>query len=192
MTSIQHDSALEEAAAALNLKGVKMSDILAATEREEAKKRKPELYHRSDTSVDAGLASTAPTGAKLERKKTMRELAQEEEAAEAAKRANARQHARRAAEATNKAAAEARLSVAEAAEAESSSEFALVDEGGALRFKTDKKPVAAPPKVDHTAALLKEASSATKKRAEAAMAKRQVGAAAAAARRAARAGSAKM
>ena len=64
MTSIQHDSALEEAAAALNLKGVKMSDILAATEREEAKKRKPELYHRSDTSVDAGLASTAPTGAK--------------------------------------------------------------------------------------------------------------------------------
>ena len=187
MTSIQHDSALEEAAAALNLKGVKMSDILAATEREEAKKRKPELYHRSDTSVDAGLASTAPTGAKLERKKTMCELAQEEEAAEAAKRANARQHARRAAEATNKAAAEARLSAAE-----SSSEFALVDEGGALRFKTDKKPVAAPPKVDHTAALLKEASSATKKRAEAAMAKRQVGAAAAAARRAARAGSAKM
>ena len=75
MTSIQHDSALEEAAAALNLKGVKMSDILAATEREEAKKRKPELYHRSDTSVDAGLASTAPTGAKLERKKTMRESA---------------------------------------------------------------------------------------------------------------------
>ena len=189
MTSVQHDSALEEAAAALNLKGVKMSDILAATEREEAKKRKPELYHRSDTSVDAGLASTAPTGAKLERKKTMAELAQEEEAAEAAKRATARQHARRAAEATNKAAAEARLS---AAEAESSSEFALVDEGGALRFKTDKKPVAAPPKVDHTAALLKEASSATKKRAEAAMAKRQVGAAAAAARRAARAGSAKM
>ena len=49
MTSVQHDSALEEAAAALNLKGVKMSNILAATEREEAKKRKPELYHRSDT-----------------------------------------------------------------------------------------------------------------------------------------------
>ena len=130
----------------------------------EAKKRKPELYHRSDTSVDAGLASTAPTGAKLERKKTMRELAQEEEAVEAAKRANARQHARRAAEATNKAAAERFFS---AAEAESSSEFALVDEGGALRFKTDKKPVAAPHrKVDHTAALLKIlASSATKKRA---------------------------
>ena len=187
MTSVQHDSALEAPAAALNLKGVKMSDILAATEREEAKKRKPELL-RSDTSVDAGLASTAPTGAKLERKKTMRELAQEEEAAEAAKRANARQHARRAAEETNKAAAEARLS---AAEAESSSEFALVDEGGALRFKTDEAG-RRPPKVDHTAALLGRRRSATKKRAEAAMAKRQVGAAAAAARRAARAGSAKM
>ena len=158
MASVQHDSALEEAAIGpQRRKGVKMSDILAATEREEAKKRKlPELYHRSDTSVDAGLASTAPTGAKLERKDDARARAGGGggRGRQACERPPTRPPSRRGDEQGG-----GRGDALSARRGRVVIEFALVDEGGALRFKTDKKPVAAPPKVDHTAALLKEASS---------------------------------
>ena len=76
MASVRHDSALEEAAAALNLKGVKMSDILAATD---ARRRRSgsRSYHRSAVGRRRPRVDGAD-GRKLERKKTMRELAQEE------------------------------------------------------------------------------------------------------------------
>ena len=146
-----------------------MSDILARAiaVREEARGSRalPPSPTRRD---DASLASTAPTGAKLERKKTMRELAQEEEAVEAA---NMRTLANTPAELPRRRTRRRPRRGFRRPRPSRHQCGALVDEGGALRFKTDKKPVAAPPKVDHTAALLKEASSATKKRAEAAMAR---------------------